>query len=74
MSDDDKFLTFTQRLPIEIYEQWKVQLKRVAEANGWTAESWDLDDKTAEGRGVRVRTLEALTRLLARSDNEVLEV
>lgn len=70
----DPFKSFYQRLPEELYTQWLVQLKRIALANGISPESWELDDKFSDGRGPRIMTLEALTILIARSDNEALKV
>jgi hypothetical protein len=74
MPEPNEWRSFHQNLPLPLYEQWKVQLRRVAQANGIAPDIWEADSKLAESVGPRVQVIEILTILLARSDNEAFRV
>lgn len=69
----DTWRSFLQRLPEDVEIQFKAQRRRVATANGFPADAWDHDDKTRDMRGARVWTIECLTLLLARMNEEDLK-
>ena len=73
--EQDEWATLHQVLPRNVYDRLKVQLRRVALANGIAVEAWDADDKFAQNAtGARVLTIESLVILMERSENETLRV
>jgi hypothetical protein len=73
--EKDEWRVWFQKLPLDIHLRWKVQLRRIAHANGIAPGAWDADDKFAEqATGARVMTMEALLILLERSEDISLRV
>lgn len=72
--DDTQWRSFLQVLPESLNERFKVQLRRIALANGISVESWDADSKSAMSVGPRVMTMECLIVLCERSGDEVFRV
>lgn len=70
MVANDKWKSLHQVLPINVYERWLVQIKRVARANGISVDGFETDDKFAQDIGPRVQTYEALLILLERTEEE----
>ena len=66
----DKWRSLHQRLPIDLHERWKAQMRRIARINGISAEAFESDDKFAEAVGPKVMTYEALLILMERTEDE----
>lgn len=69
--EPDEWRSLFQVLPRNVYDRLKVQLRRVALANGIAVESWDADDKFSQNAtGARVMTFESLVILLERTEDD----
>jgi hypothetical protein len=71
---NDQWRSLHQKLPLDLYERWKVQMKRIAIANGISAEAFESDDKFAETIGPKVMTYETILILMERSDESTFRV
>lgn len=71
---DDGWRSLLQCLPLNVYERWQEQMKRIARVNGISTESFSADDKFLAAVGPRVCAYELLTILLERSEDEALRV
>ena len=67
---EDLWRSVFQQLPINLHERFKVQLRRVALANGIAAEYFDGDSKFAQIVGPKVQTWECLILLLERTEKD----
>ncbi len=67
---EDSWRTIHQQVPLQIYERWLCQLRRIAIANGISAESLDADDKFKSAVGPRVQVYEILTLLCERTESD----
>ena len=70
MVANDKWKSLHQVLPINVYERWLIQIKRVARANGISVDGFEKDDKFNESIGPRVMTYEALLVLMERTEED----
>ena len=70
MVANDKWKSLHQVLPINVYERWLIQIKRVARANGISVDGFETDDKFNESIGPRVMTYEALLVLMERTEED----
>ena len=67
---NDQWRSLHQKLPLDLYTRWKVQIERVARANGISVEGFEKDDKFNESIGPRVMTYEALLVLMERTEED----
>lgn len=66
----DGWRSLFQVLPVDVYDRFKVQLKRLALANGISPEAFDEDDKFMSEVGPRVQAWECLTVLMERTEDD----
>lgn len=74
MTEQDEWRSAYQQLPLNIYDRWMHQLRRIALVNGVAPELFDRDNKFDAFIGPRVATFEMLVVLLERSEDEALRV
>jgi len=68
--DKDEFRQLHQCLPLPIYERLMIQMKRLAQANGISPESFELDSKKSQVVGPRIQAWECLMLLMKRTEDE----
>ena len=68
--NEDSWKTLYQVLPADVYDRLKVQLRRLAVANGVAAEYFDGDSKFERVEGPKVAVWEMLVVLMERTENE----
>ena len=67
---EDQWRVLYQKLPLNLHERWKAQLKRIARANGIADEYFDGDSKFREVAGPKVQTWECLIVLCERTESD----
>ena len=70
----DEWATLYQVLPRDVYNRLKVQLRRLAVANGVAAEYFDKDSKFERLEGPKVAVWEMLVVWMERASNEDIRV
>jgi hypothetical protein len=74
MPDTDEWRCLYQQLPKNVYDRLKVQMRRLAQANGIAPEYFDGDSKFKTVSGPKVQAWECLTILMERSSDESFRV
>jgi hypothetical protein len=68
--EKDNWKTLYQVLPEDVYRRLKVQLRRLAVANGVASEYFDQDSKFERAEGPRVAVWEMLVVLMERTESD----